>query len=109
MTIIYPFGVGDHSMAVLTDIVRIGEVGDEYRRLMQISIDTSHFDDPALRDGNYAMRQAIRVHPWSTALVPASSKNFNDFILDGKVPAPDSTPPRHQLQDRGQPPLPPHA
>ena len=59
---------------------------DEYRQLMSSSEDTSDLKDPALSDGNLALRRAIRLHRDARTKYQNALKEFTDFILHDKAP-----------------------
>jgi hypothetical protein len=61
---------------------------DEYRRLMAISTDTSDLQNPALVDGNHAVRRAILIHQQARVKYEQALKAFNEFVIDGKLPPP---------------------
>jgi hypothetical protein len=59
---------------------------DEYKRLMNISRETSSLDDPGLVDGMHAVRRALVIHRQARVVYEQALKAFTDFVLEGKVP-----------------------
>jgi hypothetical protein len=62
---------------------------DEYKRLMNISVDTFDPREPALVDGNYALRCALVIHQHALRGYEQALRAFTDFVLDGKQPPTD--------------------
>lgn len=58
----------------------------EYKRLITISADTTHLSDPALVDGNHALRRALKVHTMARLKYEKALQEFTDLILHGKTP-----------------------
>jgi hypothetical protein len=73
---------------------------DEYKRLMNISADTFDPREPALVDGNYALRCAVVIHQHALRNYERALRAFTDFVLYGKQP--HTEPGKSQLE-RAQP------
>lgn len=56
----------------------------EYKRLMAVSTDTTHLQDPALVDGNLALRQAMHIHRQARLRYEAALRQFTDSRSSGR-------------------------